>query len=320
MMENDNNYNYDELEALTILAIIALNYQREWEEMRMYDKDDTETSKKMKEFFDNVLINDLPLISLSPDMLMYRARQIHSKNYSELGVDLRTIWEEMYDVILSEPDKKELENMSKDDSFHLSPEDIYFIKRIGIKEYTNEQLEHISSVRKKYSLPGVYGFDSNGSGVPPVQCRKEGRLNTVSDAYLYLAFSKETALHEMRPSIGQQYSLATYKTNKEMKIVDLSGDNVESMEAWTALLQLPVNKISEPNVEDDKNFYYITQYMAHMIQKHGLDGIKYKSAMKKDGYNVLLFDDSGATFVSSEIIAINDISVDYSSFLPFKSE
>ena len=57
-----------------------------------------------------------------------------------------------------------------------------------------------------------------------------------------------------------------------------------------------------------------------MIQKHGLDGIKYKSALKKDGYNVLLFDGSGATFVSSEIIAINDISVDYSSFLPFKSE
>ena len=80
MMENNNNYNYDELEALTILAIIALNYQREWEEMRMYDKDDAETAKKMKEFFDNVLINDLPLISLSPDMLMYRERKINNKN------------------------------------------------------------------------------------------------------------------------------------------------------------------------------------------------------------------------------------------------
>lgn len=319
-MENSNNYNDNEMEALKILAIIAINYQREWEEMRMYDKDDVKSQKKMEDFFDNVLVNDLPLLSLPSDMLMYRARQIHSKNYSELGVDLRIIWDEMYDVILSEDDKKEFENMSKDDSFHLASEDIYLIKQLGIKEYTAEQLEHISSVQKKYSLPGVYGFDSNGSGVPPIQYRKEGRLNTASDAYLYLALSKETALHEMRPSIGQQYSLATYKTNKVIKIVDLSGENVESMEAWAALLKLPVNKISEPNVEDDKNFYHITQYMAHMMQKHGFDGIKYKSAMKKDGYNVLLFDDSDVTFVSSDIIIINDISVDYSSFLPFKSE
>ena len=124
--------------------------------------------------------------------------------------------------------------------------------------------------------------------MPPLEYRKNGRLSNKSDEYLYLAFDRATAIHEMRPSIGQRYSIAEFKVNKDLIIADLTGKKIDSKQPNYILMFLS-SKISEPNTEGKDEFYEITQFMAHMIQKQGFDGILYRSSLKKDENNILLF-------------------------------
>lgn len=314
-MDDVKNLDLNDDQAWLILLMFFLSSQREWEKLRKYAGEQDNPSQELLDFFQRVFNAQLPIQLYSPGTLFYRARQIASNNESNLGVNLDEIANEMYRVIMSDKDFEAIQQMDADGSFHLNAEDFFHLKLISMKEYTPEQLSHFDSLRKKYSVPGVYGFDAGGSGVPPERFRKEGRLNTVSDAYLYLTLEKETAIHEMRPSIGQQYSLASYQSTNELKIVNLTGDYSNLEESTLGFTG--ISKISEPNVENDTRFYRITQHMAHLLQERGFDGIKYRSAMRSGGYNILLFDDKKVKFLSSEIVSINDVKIDFSQVLPF---
>ncbi len=314
-MDDVKNLDRNDDQAWLILLMFFLSSQREWEKLRKYAGEQDNPSQELLDFFQRVFNAQLPIQLYSPGTLFYRARQIASNNESNLGVNLDEIANEMYRVIMSDKDFEAIQQMDADGSFHLNAEDFFHLKLISMKEYTPEQLSHFDSLRKKYSVPGVYGFDAGGSGVPPERFRKEGRLNTVSDAYLYLTLEKETAIHEMRPSIGQQYSLASYQSTNELKIVNLTGDYSNLEESTLGFTG--ISKISEPNVENDTRFYRITQHMAHLLQERGFDGIKYRSAMRSGGYNILLFDEKKVKFLSSEIVSINDVKIDFSQVLPF---
>lgn len=314
-MDDVKNLDLNDDQAWLILLMFFLSSQREWEKLRKYAGEQDNPSQELLDFFQRVFNAQLPIQLYSPGTLFYRARQIASNNESNLGVNLDEIANEMYRVIMSDKDFEAIQQMDADGSFHLNAEDFFHLKLISMKEYTPEQLSHFNSLRKKYSVPGVYGFDAGGSGVPPERFRKEGRLNTVSDAYLYLTLEKETAIHEMRPSIGQQYSLASYQSTNELKIVNLTGDYSNLEESTLGFTG--ISKISEPNVENDTRFYRITQHMAHLLQERGFDGIKYRSAMRSGGYNILLFDEKKVKFLSSEIVSINDVKIDFSQVLPF---
>ena len=314
-MDDVKNLDLNDDQAWLILLMFFLRSQREWEKLRKYAGEQDNPSQELLDFFQRVFNAQLPIQLYSPGTLFYRARQIASNNESNLGVNLDEIANEMYRVIMSDKDFEAIQQMDADGSFHLNAEDFFHLKLISMKEYTPEQLSHFDSLRKKYSVPGVYGFDADGSGVPPERFRKEGRLNTVSDAYLYLTLEKETAIHEMRPSIGQQYSLASYQSTNELKIVNLTGDYSNLEESTLGFTG--ISKISEPNVENDTRFYRITQHMAHLLQERGFDGIKYRSAMRSGGYNTLLFDEKKVKFLSSEIVSINDVKIDFSQVLPF---
>lgn len=314
-MDDVKNLHLDDDQAWLILLMFFLSSQREWEKLRTYAGEQDDPPQELLDFFNRVFNAKLPIQLFSPGTLFYRARRIASNNESNLGVNLDEIANEVYRVIMSDMDFKAIQQMEADGSLYLNAEDYFHLKQISMKEYTPEQLSHFDSLRKKYSVPGVYGFDADGSGVPPEKFRKEGRLNTVSDAYLYLALEKKTAIHEMRPSIGQQYSLASYQSMTELKIVNLTGEYSNLEESTLGFTG--ISKISEPNVENDTRFYRITQHMAHLLQERGFDGIKYRSAMRSGGYNILLFDEKNVQFLSSEIVSINDVKIDYSQVLPF---
>ena len=314
-MDDIKNHNLDDDQAWLILLMFFLSNQREWEKLRTYAGEQDDPSQELLDFFHRVFNGQLPIQLFSPGTIFFRARRIASKDESTLGVNLDEIANEMYRVIMSDKDFEAIQQMSTDGFLYLNIGDYYQIKQISMKEYTPEQLSRFESLRKKYSVPGVYGFDANGSGVPPEKFRREGRLNTVSDAYLYLTLEKETAIHEMRPSIGQIYSLASYQSTTELKIVNLTGEYSNLEESTLGFTG--ISKVSEPNVENDTRFYRITQHMAHILHERGFDGIKYKSAMRANGYNILLFCDNNVQFLSSEIVSINDVKIDYSQILPF---
>ena len=315
-MENLQNIPHDELEAWMILWMLLLSNQREWEKLRIGALDSERPSQELTDYFNRVLKDPLPTVLIEANTFLYRARSINSGNEGELKVNLSEITNEYIQTVLSHEDYELIKHMENNGGLYLTLEDLFQLKVMPMEEYTSDQLKHIECFRKKYSIPSVYGFDAARSGVPPEKYRKEGRLNSISDAYLYLALEKETAIHEMRPSLGQQYSLASFQSTTDIKIVNLTGE-YSSLNETPSVTLLPADKLSEPNIENDNRFYRITQHMAHFLQKRGLDGIKYKSALRKGEYNVLLFDDTKVRFVSSEIVAINDVRIDYSCLLPF---
>lgn len=262
-------------------------------------------------YYSRFFANDIPNFILQKGTPLFRARRIKSDDFSKIGVNRSEVMEEYCEIVFSDAEKKLLEQYNNNEFLNFSPELILFLKCVfGIQiPLTEAQQQELEQFKAKYSSPKVYGFSEKDSRVPPCGSRKEGRMNTEKDSYLYLAFDKSTAIQEMRPSIGQCYSLAEFRSKRDLKIADLTGkDSCEN-----SFIFFISNKISEPNTEDDVSFYKITQYMAHMIKEHHFDGIMYKSALNQDKNNILLFDEYNADFIASEVITINGVSVDYST-------
>ena len=114
----------------------------------------------------------------------------------------------------------------------------------------------------------------------------------------------------MRPSINQQFSIAEGLIIKNLKLLnlkDFDNDNI-----------FINDKISETNVDEEETFYYITQELAHYIQNKGFDGILYKSAIKNDGSNIVLFDKNNVLFTSSSVVNVTKVEIEYEQVFPFE--
>ena len=126
---------------------------------------------------------------------------------------------------------------------------------------------------------------------------------------LYLSTRKKTAMSEIRPWLGSLVSCAHFRTTRMLKIVDFSvhhhsgimlffsePDAPKREEAvWTQIDQA----FSKPtNPADDSADYVPTQLIAELFKNGGFDGIAYKSAFGKKGYNVVLFDPADAELTS----------------------
>jgi hypothetical protein len=77
---------------------------------------------------------------------------------------------------------------------------------------------------------------------------KGGRANPSGIPHLYLATTKETAMAEVRPWLGSIISLATFKTTKELSIIDCYTNNLTNivnkwLSARKTLLTEPVRKV-----------------------------------------------------------------------------
>jgi len=62
---------------------------------------------------------------------------------------------------------------------------------------------------------------------------------------------------------------------------------------------------------DDPRLYLPSQKLCREIRDAGYDGIRYPSAMKQDGTNVVLFDPAKAEFVESRLVRVTDVAVTY---------
>jgi RES domain-containing protein len=130
----------------------------------------------------------------------------------------------------------------------------------------------------------------------------EGRVNPKGIPCLYLSEKKETAIGEMRPWIGSLVSVAKFRTNKDLRIVDCSIDYVplcyyleepapdeREKAVWSAINEAFSNPVDR---SDDTADYAPTQILAETFRKQGYDGIKYKSSLGQ-GMNLALFNVEG---------------------------
>lgn len=150
----------------------------------------------------------------------------------------------------------------------------------------------------------------------------EGRANPKGIPYLYVATDKETAMSEVRPSLGAVISIGKFEPVRELKIIDFSvhqgkskfflkepDEEKRTEGVWTDM----DNAFSTPTSNTDFNSDYVpTQIIAELIKSLGYDGIAYKSSLA-NGHNITLFDLEIATISECNIYEVKKVNFAFES-------
>ena len=139
-----------------------------------------------------------------------------------------------------------------------------------------------------------FGYDEKNSREPMLGISGNGRNNIKGASYLYVASDQETSCLEVKPQLGDLISLAIFKVNQPLHIMDFSSDkqfkndflekyNMSLGDFFASLM----NSFTQPVKSDDD--YKITQIVSDYIRKTGIDGIKYQSFYTKNGCNYTIF-------------------------------
>jgi len=153
----------------------------------------------------------------------------------------------------------------------------------------------------------------------------EGRVNPKGIPCFFAASDRTTALSEVRPWVGAKVSLGSFRTRKELKIVDCSdvpdnlpiyinisqdGDFKEPEQpkrdqivwAWIN------DAFSRPKDNDEgKADYAPTQMIAEVWRQAGYDGIGYKSKLGQ-GMNIALFELDSVEIQKCELHEVESVT------------
>jgi hypothetical protein len=159
--------------------------------------------------------------------------------------------------------------------------------------------------------------------VPLRHAAHEGRVNPKGIPCLYLATDKETAMAEVRPWLGAKMSLASFRTERDLRVVDCSvhhnakpdldvlfGD--PSPEQIIEGIWAQVDRaFSEPTHDNPATAGYVpTQVIAEAFRQRGLDGVVYRSRLGP-GYNLGLFDLDCAKLVRRMLFKTKGIKYEF---------
>lgn len=298
--KNDRDDNLNEY------YLFAKSIENEWNSHRELAVDDS-NDEELYIYFNKIFCDGFCDHIINAGTKLYRARQIKSNNKEEIGLnDIRCkekkVFSEEYDNL------NEINSLNKRQILSF-PE---YLLYLTIIEPQNEKL---LKKRKEFNAQisdiKFVGYKKEGCGIPPKEFRKDYRLSTSEDEFLYLSFDADTAISEMRPSRLQIYSIAECQVLNDLKVLNLydSSKYEKNSKIGFSKLTYLLDKISEPNTDDNTAFYKITQKLSHYVKEKGFDGIAYKSSMRNKGINLMLFDSSNVEFINSNIYTIKKINI-----------
>lgn len=163
-------------------------------------------------------------------------------------------------------------------------------------------------ILKEDTHKAVIPYKGEKIGAPEPSIAGDGRFNRKGTSYLYLASSPETAINEIRPSVGHYVSIGQFKINKEVKVIDFTkldfydyafSDN--AIEEYVKLINLE-KIMSIPNPDRQ---YNITQCFADAAMDLGYDGIKFFSSVADSSYNIVLFHRGNASYMADSYQAVH---------------
>lgn len=304
---NNEQYNPEEFKYLILIYLMLQSEEHEWNYMRESACDDINKSK-IDEYFNKVFAHDYNNEIIPVNSHFFRARQIKKGDADQLGVN--KIQSEKLKLLQKECDDINASNIGITISFS----DFLLAKSFFNDAKREELISIMTPLLDELKGTTFLGFNAENSGLPPKDKRKEGRLNTIDDEFLYLSYDYETTLAEMRPIINQEYSVAECVTIKELKIVNLHKASAQNEENLLTNFYLISRKVSEPNTEPNpknESFYKITQMLAHFFKSKGYDGISFGSSILENGVNLVLFDANSVKFVGSKIFRIKSVKVEF---------
>ena len=238
--------------------------------------------------------------TIKKDQIFYRARIYHQDPLREFLSDV------FQDTVIKKP---------SDNEFNING--YYHMQLAAMTIAVDKAMPNskkIVDTYNKWKRRRFKGYKSSESGAPPADKATLGRLNPEKIRYLYLAEDPQTAVYEVRPTIGQNVSVATFKTKAELKVYDLAADikpqEGENLDYDYTLFRVIQQRFSEPNTGD--YFRYLpTQYLGEIIKQMGFDGLRFKSSLKNGGLNLVLFDDEKCKAVCSDITKVSNIELSF---------
>ncbi len=163
-------------------------------------------------------------------------------------------------------------------------------------------------------------------GRPPKDISTGGRANPSGISYLYVADNLETAVSEVRPSIGSKVWVSKFKVVSDLRITDLTApklkgsvlkfeeDEIKLVLKYLGLLELFSDDLSKPVLPHKSHLEYVpTQYICEFLKNiTKADGIRFSSSFGS-GRNLVLFDDIKLSVLDPNYFFVNSIKVDFSS-------
>jgi hypothetical protein len=184
-------------------------------------------------------------------------------------------------------------------------------KSVVLECRAGTELYRARSLRKHSTLDQIFLFPGIELGPPPTIFASAGRMNADGVAVFYGAFSLETCIAEMRPTLASLVVVGTFRTTQRLRILDFSAlaqsgpeeetsffdpDGLAKREADEVLRRIH-GLIARPIQPGEENSEFIitqsiAEYLAH-IQDPPLDGVIFNSVQYSGGKNIVIFSQFG---------------------------
>ncbi len=168
------------------------------------------------------------------------------------------------------------------------------------------------------------GFPCKKMGAPPIGMAKGGRINPTGISILYLSDDPVTSLYEVRAGVYDYVTVGRFKLKKDIDVINLtrvdqispfngivSGFDINQYAINFEHLKMIAQEVAKPLRNDNILDYLPTQYISDFIRSKGYSGIEYESTMRKQGFNLAVFDPDLFKCTRTKVYDINSISYDY---------
>ena len=307
MPQNESN---DDNFGLTFLFFYLLFYNdasidKEWNEFAY------EIKSKSRYFPKSTILKKIKELSrfakseLKKGTVLYRAR-LYNSSYDFAK-------EVIKDIVPIVKEKFPNESLPDDGTFDMKK--LSFLYNMGENESIYEKIAKLKGGTE------FYGYNEDGSDAPKPS-GSSGRANAINISFLYASEEAETAMMEVSPKLRQEISLAEIELTRDVTVFDFSRSpqtpTTEEQSMSIDLMALS-DCFARPNYGDD--FEYVpTQYVCEYIRELKFGGIRFQSAIKSDGTNIVLFDTEKNTkpyvVKNSKVMRAKDIKIEFEQIVP----
>lgn len=157
----------------------------------------------------------------------------------------------------------------------------------------------------------LHGYDNINSKEPPIGFASGGRANSQFSSYFYCSENGNTASSEVKPYINDYISLASFKINHSLKLINLSSKQLNNTLTDESIYKYMIATCFSKPIKNAKD-YKVTQFIGDEIRKLGVDGICYTSFFT--GYkNYVIFNCSSNNlrFLNSRVIRLHSQKLNF---------
>ena len=185
------------------------------------------------------------------------------------------------------------------------------LKNITHKKVTDEKI-----VKDFYRarIGSFSKMEDNAMYAPPSKLTVSGRCNPVGIPYLYLANTKETAINETKPSIGEIITVAKFKVDVSNIFSFIENNNEfyfdnDLNQDAKYLIEFIAEDLRKVITKDNKLLYIPLQFVSEFIKNLGYDGFVYSSTVG-EGDNLVMFNWQEKTeIIDKEEVIIETIQI-----------